>query len=205
MQAMEAVSYLVFGTYLAIFLALTAATAKLSGRPVWLLRRGPPGQRITALLFRIAFAGAALWPLQRWLLDGRLIAGDPLHRAMDGLSGDILGHVLLAVGALVAAMAQMHMGQSWRIGAAEGETGAMVEDGPFALSRNPVFLGQMLLFAGLFLVFPDLVQAGLTLVLLVAIHWQVRLEEQVLAADHGEAYRAYCRRVPRWLGRPRPA
>ena len=94
------------------------------------------------------------------------------------------------------------MGANWRIGAAEGEIGKIVDDGPFAISRNPVFVGQALLFVGLFFVFPGVVSLALTIALLVAIHLQVRIEERVLASNLGEPYAAYVRRVPRWLGVP---
>jgi protein-S-isoprenylcysteine O-methyltransferase Ste14 len=94
----------------------------------------------------------------------------------------------------------MHMGASWRIGAAERQTGALVVDGPFAVSRNPVFVGQMLLFVGLFLVFADLVQGALTVVLILAVVLQVRIEEKVLTVTLGPTYVDYCRRIARWIG-----
>jgi len=132
---------------------------------------------------------------------------DPVFSALDGVAGDIIGHLLVAIGAMIAATSQMHMGASWRIGAAEGETGAIVDTGPFALSRNPVFVGQIILFVGLLLVFPDLFQAALTLALVVAIRLQVKIEERVLTATLGvltatlgEPYLAYSRRVGRWFG-----
>lgn len=92
------------------------------------------------------------------------------------------------------------MGASWRIGAAEGELGPIVDNGPFAISRNPVFVGQALLFVGLFLVLPSLIQGALTLALLVAIVLQVRIEERVLVRSLGQPYRDYQQRVRRWLG-----
>ena len=67
-------------------------------------------------------------------------------------------------------------------------------------ARNPVFLGQALLFIGLFIVLPSLVQAGLTLALLIAIRLQVAIEERVLTASLGQPYLAYRARVRRWLG-----
>jgi protein-S-isoprenylcysteine O-methyltransferase Ste14 len=68
------------------------------------------------------------------------------------------------------------------------------------VSRNPVFVGQAVLFAGLFLVVPGCVQALLTAALIVAIHLQVRIEEKVLAETLGEPYLAYMARVSRWVG-----
>jgi protein-S-isoprenylcysteine O-methyltransferase Ste14 len=199
MIAMEGVSYLLFCVYLFSFFGLTAWAAKLAGRPVWLFGKGIEPQALPAWLFRIAFAGSAIWPLVRALI-GDPVAFDPIRDALDGTLGDIAGHTLIAIGACIAAASQMHMGASWRIGAAEGEIGKIVDDGPFAVSRNPVFVGQVMLFAGLFLVFPGIIQALLTIALVVAVQLQVTIEERVLTATLGEPYVAYCGRVARWLG-----
>jgi protein-S-isoprenylcysteine O-methyltransferase Ste14 len=199
MSALEGVSYALFTVYLLSFFGLSAVAARQAGRSIWLFNAGPASQTLPALLFRLAFAGAAIWPLVR-SLAGDLVSRDPLHDALDSVAADIMGHLLVAIGACVAAASQMHMGASWRIGAAERETGALVDDGPFAISRNPVFVGQMLLFSGLFLVFPGIVQGALTAALFVAVIFQVRIEERVLAATLGGPYADYSRRVGRWIG-----
>ncbi len=199
MSALEAVSYLLVWVYLLSFLALTAVAQREAGRSVWLFGKGKEKQTLPALLFRFAFIGAAVWPLIR-LVTGDIPADDPVRAAIDGEWLDVLGHGFIAVGACVAILSQRHMGASWRIGAAEGETGPIVDDGPFALSRNPVFVGQALLFVGLFLVFPGVVSLTLTAALMIAIHLQVTIEERVLAATLGEPYLDYMRRVRRWVG-----
>ncbi len=202
MSALEAVSYFLVWVYLLSFLALTSVAQREAGRSVWLFGKGKERQTLPALLFRFAFIGAAVWPSTR-LITGDVPANDPVRAAIDGEWIDVLGHGLIAVGACVAILSQRHMGASWRIGAAEGKTGAIVDDGPFALSRNPVFVGQALLFVGLFFAFPGMVSLALTSALLVAIHLQVRIEERVLAANLGAPYADYMRRVPRWVGVPR--
>jgi len=78
-----------------------------------------------------------------------------------------------------------------------------VQTGPFALSRNPVFLGQAVMFTGLFLAFPDLVQLLVSMTAIAAIAAQVRIEEGVLKRTYGQAYADYAARVPRWIGRSR--
>lgn len=206
MSGMEVASYLMAVVYVVSFLAMSAILAKEAGRPVWLFGRGSERQTLPALLFRLAFIGAVLWPL--WLAAfGNPVRRDPLTAALDGPWFDVLGHLLVVIGACVALLSQRYMGPSWRIGAAEGEVGAIVDNGPFAISRNPVFVGQGLLFIGLVIVLPSLVQAALTLALLIAIRLQVAVEERVLAASLGEPYLAYKARVRRWLGvaaRPAP-
>jgi protein-S-isoprenylcysteine O-methyltransferase Ste14 len=198
MTAMEAVSYLLFVSYLFSFFALTIVASKAAGKSVWLFTRGPT-QTLPATLFRLAFAGAAIWPVLLALgLDP--FPSDPIRAALDGLVGDIIGHLLIAIGACVAVLAQQHMGASWRIGAAEGEQGKIVDTGPFALSRNPVFVGQVLLFVGLFLVLPGIVQGVLTVAILIAVRLQVGIEEKVLSATLGKPYLDYLMRVRRWIG-----
>lgn len=199
MSRMEIASYMMAVVYVISFVAMSAILAREAGRPIWLFGMGSEPQALPALLFRLAFAGAVIWPL---LLSGfgNPVASDPLTRLLSGDWSDVLGHLLVVLGACLAILAQRHMGSSWRIGAADGEVGAIVDDGPFAISRNPVFLGQALLFVGLFVVLPSLIQAALTGALLLAIALQVRTEERVLHRTLGEPYLAYCRRVRRWLG-----
>ena len=204
MSGMEIASYLMTVVYVISFLAMSAILAKEAGRPIWLFDKGREKQALPATLFRLAFVGAVLCPLVLALV-GNPVKADPLASALDGPWLDVLGHLLVVVGACVAILSQRHMGGSWRIGAAEGELGPIVDSGPFAISRNPVFVGQALLFVGLFNVLPSLIQAALTLALLIAIVLQVRIEERVLSQTLGRPYRDYRRRVRRWLGTRRSA
>jgi protein-S-isoprenylcysteine O-methyltransferase Ste14 len=199
MSGMEIASYLMTVVYVISFLALSAILAREAGRPIWLFDKGREKQALPATLFRVAFVGAVIWPLAQ-SLAGNPIKVDPLSSALDGPWLDVLGHLFVVVGASLAILSQRHMGVSWRIGAAEGELGPIVDNGPFAVSRNPVFVGQALLFVGLFIVLPSLIQAALTLALLVAVVLQVRIEERVLSQTLGQPYRDYQRRVRRWLG-----
>lgn len=199
MSGMEIASYLMTVVYVISFLAMSAILAREAGRPVWLFNKGREKQALPAMLFRLAFAGAVIWPIVLTLV-GNPINADPLHRALDGPWVDVLGHLLVVVGACLAILSQRYMGASWRIGAAEGELGPIVDSGPFAISRNPVFVGQALLFVGLFLVLPSLIQGALTLGLLVAIVLQVRIEEGVLLRTLDQPYRDYQQRVRRWFG-----
>lgn len=199
MSVMEIPSYMMTVAYVIGFLAMSVILAKDAGRPVWLFNKGREKQAVPAALFRLAFVGAVAWPIALTLL-GNPIGTDPVSKALDGSWFDVLGHLLVVVGACLAMLSQAHMGTSWRIGAAEGELGPIVDTGPFAFSRNPVFVGQAMLFIGLFIVLPSLIQAGLTLALLIAIILQVRIEERVLDATLGQPYRDYKMRVRRWFG-----
>ncbi|WP_306224703.1 methyltransferase family protein [Bosea beijingensis] len=199
MSPLEVASYGTAIGYVAGFLALTFALARSSEQPLWLFEKGSRRQFVPALLFRLSFAGAVLWPLATTIFAGAFSA-DPLSGLLSGKVPDLIGFALVLAGACLALFAQVYMGNSWRIGAAEDHVGRIVDGGPFAISRNPVFVGQALLFAGLFIAKPSLVQAGLTASTFYAIALQVRVEESVLLEALGEPYRAYCARVGRWIG-----
>lgn len=196
---MEVTSFLVLVVYLVSFAGLTAAEIKLRGERVWFLASGDGVSVATGRLYIGALALAVAVPLLR-IRSADPFLSDPVRLALDGLVADIIGHALMGVGASVAIVSQMHASELWRIGTGDHPADGLIEDGPYALSRNPVFLGQMLLFVGLFLVLPGIVQGLLTMLLVGAVLMQVRIEERTLAARFGEPYERYRSRVRRWIG-----
>jgi len=108
-----------------------------------------------------------------------------------------IGLLLISLGWTV--LAQIQMGNSWRIGIDEEKKTALVQSGLFRCSRNPIFLGMIVTLNGVFLTIPN----ALTLLFLalgfVLIQIQVRLEEEFLTRTQGEEYAAYRRQVRRWL------
>ena len=194
---------------LAVLIGLVALAGLATARGVMLARRGVrlfpidrerrPGEALSDLGFLLAFL---LWgwecvalalPHSRHLLpEGALalvVAAAPLR---------LLGLSLLAGGAVVYALAVLAMGASWRLGIDREHPGALVTDGVFACSRNPIYVGLALLTLG-----ASLALGRLALLLLCAVFWiyfsfLVRREEAFLASQYGDAYRDYCTRVGRW-------
>ncbi len=81
-----------------------------------------------------------------------------------------------------------------------GRVGPLVVSGPFALVRNPLYLGNIALWIG-FAVSARLVWFApvVALVLGLEYHAIVRWEERLLDAQLGDRYRQYLARVPRWI------
>jgi protein-S-isoprenylcysteine O-methyltransferase Ste14 len=77
---------------------------------------------------------------------------------------------------------------------------ALITSGPFALSRNPIYVANTLLVGGLGLVFGIgwLVIAALLGALLTQ-KLAIEREERHLAARFGADWQAYAARTPRWL------
>ena len=79
-------------------------------------------------------------------------------------------------------------------------TTALVTDGPFRWTRNPMYLGMTLVYVALALGFDSLGAALLLIPVLLIIRSQViGREERYLEAKFGDEYRAYKSQVRRWL------
>jgi len=81
-------------------------------------------------------------------------------------------------------------------------TTELVRTGPYALSRNPLYLAAALLFSGVALVLANLWALGaLLLALLLCQTLLILPEERYLASKFGADYAAYVAAVHRWVGR----
>jgi protein-S-isoprenylcysteine O-methyltransferase Ste14 len=79
-------------------------------------------------------------------------------------------------------------------------TTALVVDGIYARTRNPMYLGSTLVYVGLGVAAGSLWAIGLVVPLLWVMNVGViAREERYLERKFGEAYRAYKARVRRWL------
>jgi protein-S-isoprenylcysteine O-methyltransferase Ste14 len=96
-------------------------------------------------------------------------------------------------------MAQLHLGGSWQIGIEEGTGPGLVTGGVFCFCRNPIFLGMSLSIAGLAVLLPIWLSVAVLLGSLVCVRSQVLEEEAYLLRAYGDEYRAYARRVGRFL------
>jgi protein-S-isoprenylcysteine O-methyltransferase Ste14 len=77
---------------------------------------------------------------------------------------------------------------------------ALVVEGPYRFTRNPIYIGFVLLYFGLAIILTSVwVLALLIPVLIVLQRGVVEREEVYLERQFGDAYRKYQARVPRWL------
>jgi protein-S-isoprenylcysteine O-methyltransferase Ste14 len=78
--------------------------------------------------------------------------------------------------------------------------GPLVSTGPFGLTRNPLYIGNIALWVGFALSARLVWMAPIFIVVLgLEYHAIVRWEESLLESRRGEEYRAYAGRVPRWI------
>ncbi|MEU8226394.1 isoprenylcysteine carboxylmethyltransferase family protein [Kribbella sp. NPDC048915] len=79
-------------------------------------------------------------------------------------------------------------------------TSAVIEEGPYRLSRNPLYVGLLALYLGLALLIPTFWGLALFPAAVALVLWGAILpEERFLHARFGPRYDEYARRVRRWL------
>lgn len=79
-------------------------------------------------------------------------------------------------------------------------TTALLTEGPYRLSRNPMYLAMAVQYVGLALLFDSIwAIALLPLVLVVVYVTVIKREERYLEQRFGEDYRAYKAKVRRWI------
>lgn len=110
-----------------------------------------------------------------------------------------VGIGLLVLSLVWTILAQIQMGNSWRIGIDEEKETALVQTGLFRFSRNPIFLGMQITLLGFFLTAPNVLILLILVLGFVLIQIQVRLEEEFLSKTHGANYIHFRKEVRRWL------
>jgi protein-S-isoprenylcysteine O-methyltransferase Ste14 len=91
----------------------------------------------------------------------------------------------------------------WAVAAAEqvdmADPGRIVTGGPYAKSRNPMYVAWHVLYGGLLIFTGSRWMPRLLPAVLVATHLVIRSEERQLRRDFGEEFARYCSIVRRYL------
>ena len=111
----------------------------------------------------------------------------------------IIGVALILIGLIPFILAFVNFGTSWRIGIDRQTPGVLVTGGIFSLTRNPIYVGFILFFFGIFFLNSTWFFLIYALLAVVAIHFQVLREEEFLKKQYGQSYEEYSRRVARYL------
>ena len=116
-------------------------------------------------------------------------------------SARFTGFLIGLLGDAIFLLSVLCMRDSWRAGIPDKDKTELVTTGIYRFSRNPAFLGFDLMYAGVLLLYGNLLTLGFSVFAMVMLHLQILQEERYLADTFGAPYQAYCRHVFRYLGR----
>ena len=148
------------------------------------LRVPPPAVAVVVAI--LMWLAAQLFPA----LDFQLPAGGILAVALV-VSGVLIG---------ITAFVQFRRAGTTPDPRTPQDTAKLVVNGVYRFSRNPMYLGDVLILAGWTLWLANaLAFVGPPLFIAYIDRFQILPEESALAARFGAAYAEYCRTVRRWL------
>jgi protein-S-isoprenylcysteine O-methyltransferase Ste14 len=193
---MSVTALVLFAVYLLVaFVVRTWLQVRRTGDSGWRGISGRPGtpEWWAGILFGVALVAGVLGPITALLGLGPV---DALTAAVV----QVTGTVFAVIGVVATFLTQVAMGTNWRIGVDETERTTLVTTGPFGLVRNPIFTAMAFTGLGLALMVPNVVALTGFVLLLVALHLQVRVvEEPYLRRAHGAAYASYAASTGRFL------
>jgi len=136
---------------------------------------------------------------------GALLLGVVLHFALPlwtllALPWRLLGVLPIAAGAALNLQADAALKKQRTTVKSHMLSSVLIKDGVFGLSRNPMYLGMLLILAGEALCLGSLGPWLAPLALLpVLVYRYIKPEEEMLLDTFGDEYRRYMARVRRWI------
>ncbi len=117
-----------------------------------------------------------------------------------GLISLYFGLLLFVLGGILAVWSRLEMDTVWGVPGQHNikRQDTLITTGPFAFSRNPIYVSLLIMIAGYFLA----LQSYLVLVVLFPFDYfgrVIKIEEALLEKYFGEKYLQYKKTVRRWL------
>ena len=155
---------------------------------------GKPGIHFPPPLLFVAGVAAA-WLLESYVTRIRFVGRDASTAPIE-----TAGAFLIVLGMLLGLWAMVMFVRARTAIIPFKATSALVESGPYRVSRNPMYTGLAIVYLGLMLLLNWGWMLPIFPVVLVSLyHLVIKKEERHLLAVFGEEYESYCRRVRRWI------
>jgi protein-S-isoprenylcysteine O-methyltransferase Ste14 len=107
----------------------------------------------------------------------------------------IIGDGLCMAGVFLACWSRYLLGKNWSVSVQLKQEHELIEKGPYAYVRHPIYTGLLLLYSGNALIVGDWRGILAVLIVFVSFWRKFRLEEEWLGRHFGDLYDAYKRRT----------
>ena len=191
MTELQSVPLLAMVAILAATLSRGFAIRRATGDRAWAFVSAKGLQRIAGGSFALSVAV---------LLAAAALAAAALASVADPARWTVLAAIAATVGTAVVIVAQVQMGRAWRVGVRAGDAPLFVSHGLFRFSRNPIFVGMMIVGLATALASGQWWSWVALAIFIASCAVQVRIEEAHLEASFGQPYRDFRAQIPRWLG-----
>jgi protein-S-isoprenylcysteine O-methyltransferase Ste14 len=107
-----------------------------------------------------------------------------------------IGALITGLGLLFTVWARIHLGRNWSGLVTIKQGHELIDTGPYALVRHPIYTGLLIAFIGSAAALGQWRGVLAPLIAWAALWRKLRLEERWMTEQFGERYLAYCRRTP---------
>jgi protein-S-isoprenylcysteine O-methyltransferase Ste14 len=124
-------------------------------------------------------------------------AGVAIHAHLwaTSLALGIATDCVVVVGAAFTVWARIALGRNWSAEVTFKQDHELVEIGPYALVRNPIYTGLLLMALGTAVNYGEVYGFGLLAGLCSGLWWKIRQEEALMTKHFPDAYADYRKRV----------
>ena len=135
------------------------------------------------------------------LILGIAAAGRLLHVSSHSrlwettLALGVVTDFIVVAGAAFTVWARVTLGRNWSAEVTFKEGHELIQSGPYALARHPIYTGLIVMALGTAINYGRASGFGLLVALCGGLWWKARAEERIMSAHFPDAYAAYKRRV----------
>jgi protein-S-isoprenylcysteine O-methyltransferase Ste14 len=114
-----------------------------------------------------------------------------------GIGVRYAGLGLYALGLFVMNWSVVYLGRYFSVQVTVQEGHQLVKVGPYKLVRHPRYLGILVCFSGVALIFTSMVAAGVAVLLLAVLCWRIHDEEALMAKTFSAEWEGYAKKTAR--------
>ncbi|HLD25029.1 MAG TPA: isoprenylcysteine carboxylmethyltransferase family protein, partial [Patescibacteria group bacterium] len=117
-----------------------------------------------------------------------------------GSSTNLLGFLLIGIGAWLFLWAKKSLTKHKTTLRPRGKPSSLISTGPYGISRNPIYLGFLLISIGTALLFANVLAFVGPIIFFIFIStFVIPLEEDMLTRVFGASYKSYRQSIRRWI------
>jgi protein-S-isoprenylcysteine O-methyltransferase Ste14 len=163
-----------------VYWVLMASTTKRTVE-----RRGFLGYRLVAGILIVGLVAA-----------GRLLqVSSQLRLWQTPLAVGVVTDCIVVVGAAFSVWARITLGRNWSAEVTFKQDHELIESGPYALARHPIYTGLIVMALGTAINYGRVIGFGLLVSLCGGLWWKARQEERIMSRHFPDAYAEYRTRV----------
>jgi protein-S-isoprenylcysteine O-methyltransferase Ste14 len=130
------------------------------------------------------------------IVAGRLLGVSAQSRLWQGsLVLGVVSDCIVLTGLAFTVWARVTLGRNWSAEVTFKQDHELIESGPYALARHPIYTGLILMAFGTAINYGRAIGFALFLSLCGGLWWKARLEERIMGRHFPDAYAEYKARV----------